>query len=105
MKFYEDIQRFWACLCQNKEISAKLQCMSSRLAGLADVVRIAARSYDAGKRDTAFKLLGMVASKLAVESRQRFLLLIQKDIQHSGIKVYVQSIILGHGGSPINSKR
>lgn len=75
--------------------------MSSRLANLADLVRMATRSYDAGKRETAYKLVGIVASKLTFEERQEFLALIEKDIRHSGIKIYIQSVIMGHGGNPI----
>jgi hypothetical protein len=77
--------------------------MSSKLSKLADVVRMAARSYDAGKRETAIKLIGTVASKLEFSERQKFLAMVETDISHSGIRVYLRSIIVGHGGSSVIS--
>ncbi len=78
--------------------------MSSKLSKLADIVRIAARSYDAGKRDTAIKLVGIVASKLEASERQNFLNMVNNDIQGSGIRIYLQSIVIGHRGDSTNPK-
>lgn len=78
--------------------------MSSKLSKLADVVRMAARSYDAGKRETAIKLIGTVASKLEFPERQKLLAMVESDISHSGIRVHLRSIIVGHGGSSVNSR-
>jgi hypothetical protein len=76
--------------------------MTTNLSKLADVIRMAARAYDSGKRETALKLLAIVASKIETsEDRQKLLGLVRSDIQNSGIKVYFQSIILGSGGTAV----
>ncbi|WP_194058203.1 hypothetical protein [Nodosilinea sp. LEGE 06152] len=77
--------------------------MTTNLLKLADTVRMAARTYDNGKRETALKLLSIVASKVETsEDGQRLFALVRSDIQNSGIRVYFQSIILGSGGTAVH---
>lgn len=74
--------------------------MDAKITKLADLVRMAARSYDAGKRETALKLISLVASKINTSEEQRQLeLQVAQDISHSGIETYFRSIILGAGGT------
>lgn len=64
---------------------------------------MAVRSYDAGKRETALKLITVVASKLEqAEERQKLLAMVDRDISNSGIKTYFYSIICGCGGTSIH---
>jgi len=74
--------------------------MSKKLFKLADTVRMAARSYDHGQRETGIKLISIVASKLASaeESRQLWSM-VHQDLKTSGIRPYFHSIVLGAGGT------
>ncbi len=81
----------------------KLLSMPTNLSKLSDVIRMAARAYDGGKRETALKLLAIVASKIeTLEDRQKLFALVRSDIQNSGIRVYFQSTILGSGGTAVH---
>ena len=76
---------------------------TSKVSKLAEMVRMAARSYDAGQRETAIKLIGIVASKLEGPEDERYLdALVRQDIQNSQIRYYFQSIIFGKGGTSIS---
>lgn len=76
--------------------------MTTKLSKLADTVRMAARTYDNGKRETAIKLISIVASKIDTsDDRQKLASMVKSDIQESGIKFYFQSIILGSGGTAV----
>lgn len=75
--------------------------MSSKLSRLAEIVGMAARAYDAGNRDTALKLLGIVASKLETSERQKFLNMVN-GVSQSGFRIHLQSILMGHGGNSVN---
>lgn len=76
--------------------------MTTKLSKLADTVRMAARTYDNGKRETAIKLISIVASKVnSPEDSQKLFSMVRDDIQQSGIKIYFNSIILGSGGTSI----
>jgi hypothetical protein len=76
--------------------------MSTKLSKLADTVRMAARSYDNGRRETAIKLISLVASKLETsEDSKKLFSMVSNDIQDSGIKTYFHSIILGAGGTSV----
>jgi len=76
--------------------------MSTKLSKLADTVRMAARTYDNGKRETAIKLISVVASKIEnPEESKKLFSMVKNDIQTSGIKVYFHSIILGAGGTSV----
>ncbi|NEO86599.1 MAG: hypothetical protein F6J87_20425 [Spirulina sp. SIO3F2] len=74
--------------------------MDAKITKLADLVRMAARSYDAGKRETALKLISLVASKInTAEEQHQLELQVERDISSSGIETYFRSIILGSGGT------
>lgn len=76
--------------------------MNTKITKLADTVRMAARTYDNGKRETAIKLISIVASQVKTpEDRQQLASLVRSDLQNSGIKVYFHSIILGAGGTSV----
>lgn len=76
--------------------------MSLKLSQLSETVRMAARTYDAGKRETAVKLITIVASKLEhSEERQKLLAMVERDISNSGLKTYFHSIIFGCGGTSV----
>lgn len=76
--------------------------MSTKLSKLADTVRMAARSYDNGKRDTGVKLISIVASRLeSTEESKQLSSMVSRDLQNSGIKPYFHSIVLGAGGTSI----
>lgn len=76
--------------------------MDSKITKLADLVRMSARSYDAGKRDTALKLISLVASKIHTpEERRQLQLCVEHNLRNSGIEPYFRSIILGSGGTSV----
>ncbi len=79
--------------------------MTVRLAKLADTVRMAARTYDDGNRETAIKLISIVGSKVeTLDDRQKLFSIVRGDIEASGIKVYFQPIILGSGGTAVRQE-
>ncbi len=77
--------------------------MSAKLVKLAEVVRMAARTYDAGRRDTAIRLISTVTSKLEISERQKFLSMVNDDISNSGIRIHLHSIVIGHSGKSASS--
>ena len=54
--------------------------MSAKLSKLADTVCMAARTYDNGKRETAIKLISVIASKIETpEERKKLFSMVKND--------------------------
>ena len=69
---------------------------SKKITKLADTVRLAVRTYDNGKQETARNLLGLVASKIQdAEERRELNGLVESTIRQSGAWVYYKSIVFG----------
>lgn len=69
---------------------------SKKITKLAETVRLAVRTYDNGKPETARNLLGLVASKIQdAEERQELNGLVESTIRQSGAWVYYKSIVFG----------
>jgi hypothetical protein len=79
--------------------------MNAKLTKLADTVRMAARTYDNGKRDTAIKLISIVASQVHTpEDRQQLASMVRGDLEKSGVNPYFRSIIGGAGGTSVRPR-
>ena len=69
---------------------------SKKITKLADTVRLAVRTYDNGKQETARNLLGLVASKIQdAEELRQLNSLVESTIRQSGAWVYYKSIVFG----------
>ncbi|MGD1942616.1 MAG: hypothetical protein ACFB0G_15020 [Leptolyngbyaceae cyanobacterium] len=69
---------------------------SKKITKLAETVRLAVRTYDNGKQETARNLLALVASKIQdAEERQELNGLVESTIRQSGSWVYYKSIVFG----------
>lgn len=74
--------------------------MNSKVAKLASTVRMAMRSYDNGKRDTAIKLIGLVAAQVGTaDERKELHRLVESEVRGSGVWPHYQSILFGGGSS------
>ncbi|NEQ44771.1 MAG: hypothetical protein F6K00_14895 [Leptolyngbya sp. SIOISBB] len=69
---------------------------SPKITKLAETIRLATRTYDHGKKETALNLMGLVASKIhSLEERHELNQLVESTIRQSGAWVYYKSIVYG----------
>lgn len=73
-----------------------------KIAGWADTVRLASRTYESGKRDLAFKFLKKVAEQITTDDeRKRLDSLVINEIRDKGIWVHYHSLIFQGGSTAI----
>ncbi|AFY74319.1 KGK domain protein [Synechococcus sp. PCC 7502] len=87
------------------EISNFLQipkAKKDKVAGWAETVRLASRTYDSGKRDLAFKFLKTVSAQIqSDEDRKRLDDLVGSEIRDKKIWVHYHSLVFQGGSTAI----
>jgi hypothetical protein len=73
-----------------------------KIAGWADTIRLASRTYESGKRDLAFKFLKKVSEQIHTDDeRKRLDNLVINEIKDKGIWVHYHSLIFQGGSTAI----
>jgi hypothetical protein len=73
---------------------------SQKIIKLAETLRLAARTYDHGKKETALNLMGLVASKIQTPAERHELnQLVESTLRQSEAWFYYKSIVFGASGA------